>query len=208
MVLDSLLRDGKEGRLYVFHDNNQAIYQQQELEDALPEGLVPYDLTKNCRNTDPIHALFTKFYTGEGRVDPPGVAGLPVEMLTFGDQNELENLLGGLLRRLVVDQRMSVSDLIVLTPRARARSFISDEILVGGFKLRRSDVGVPDAVQVSTIHRFKGLERRVTILVELDDEMGSEGESLLYVGLSRAQYHAICVVRRGSRCADLLGVSG
>jgi len=40
---------------------------------------------------------------------------------------------------------------------------------------------------VSTIHRFKGLDRKVAILAEIDGKMGINPRALLYVGASRAQ---------------------
>ncbi len=50
----------------------------------------------------------------------------------------------------------------------------------------------PRTIRCETIHRFKGLEADVVILVELrpDDRL----RRLLYVGASRAKHHLIAIV--------------
>jgi hypothetical protein len=51
----------------------------------------------------------------------------------------------------------------------------------------------PGERRVEAIHRFKGLERGVVVLVELraDDERLSK---LLYIGASRARHHLIAIL--------------
>ena len=46
-------------------------------------------------------------------------------------------------------------------------------------------------IQISTVHSFKGLERRIVILVEVDDAIRYKPEAILYVGCSRARTHLI-----------------
>ena len=50
----------------------------------------------------------------------------------------------------------------------------------------------PRTIAIDTIHRFKGLERDVVVLVELrpdDERLGI----LLYVGASRAKHHLVVI---------------
>jgi superfamily I DNA/RNA helicase len=51
----------------------------------------------------------------------------------------------------------------------------------------------PRTILCETIHRFKGLERDVVVLVELrpDDERLRQ---LLYIGITRARHHVALVV--------------
>jgi len=46
-------------------------------------------------------------------------------------------------------------------------------------------------VQVSTVHGFKGLERRVVILTEVDEKSPHKLDIVLYVGCSRARTHLV-----------------
>jgi hypothetical protein len=65
-------------------------------------------------------------------------------------------------------------------------------MLIGNFTLTTSsEFDAPNQIQVSSVHTFKGLERRVIILAELDDSMGYSPDEILYVGCSRARTHLI-----------------
>ncbi|MBN8637688.1 MAG: ATP-binding domain-containing protein [Anaerolineae bacterium] len=55
------------------------------------------------------------------------------------------------------------------------------------------DAEMRDAIRVCTIYRYKGLESAVVILTELDQRREEVGDSLIYVGLSRARHHAIVI---------------
>jgi superfamily I DNA/RNA helicase len=49
-------------------------------------------------------------------------------------------------------------------------------------------------IQVSSVYRFKGLERKVVILAEIDQSIGQQIDSVLYVGCSRARTHLILLM--------------
>lgn len=51
----------------------------------------------------------------------------------------------------------------------------------------RAPTSRPGALRWSTIGRFKGLESKVVILVNVDAMDGERNESLLYVGMTRAR---------------------
>ena len=50
---------------------------------------------------------------------------------------------------------------------------------------------------MSSVHTFKGLERRVIIIAELDNTMIYLPEEILYVGCSRARTHLILLCDAG-----------
>jgi hypothetical protein len=58
-----------------------------------------------------------------------------------------------------------------------------------------------DVILCDTIRRFKGLDQKVVVLVELDPA-DSRLETLLYIGVSRAREHLV-VIAPPSVC-DLL----
>ena len=61
----------------------------------------------------------------------------------------------------------------------------------------------PNKVTVETIHRFKGMEVPVVILTNLEGMFSGTAQTLLYVGITRAQGRLI-----GLEKADVLGKSG
>jgi superfamily I DNA/RNA helicase len=81
----------------------------------------------------------------------------------------------------------------------------SDIVILGRYRLENSVIGNTDirfpwkiaaataeglaasTVAYSTIHAFKGMEAPIVIMVDVDDLSEGEGESLLYVGMSRAR---------------------
>jgi hypothetical protein len=98
-----------------------------------------------------------------------------------------------LLHELVTVGAVNPRDIIVLVGRALDKSFVGRRQQVGAFRLIGDPglLSLPEDLQsgqhvlVSTIHRFKGLERPVVILVDIDDI----DDELMYVALSRARVH-------------------
>ena len=62
LSLESLLFDGREDVLYVFHDPAQALFREDVVGGL---GMPEFPLAMNCRNAQPIHALIQRF-AGEG----------------------------------------------------------------------------------------------------------------------------------------------
>ena len=185
--LHAMLADPDQGILYAFYDDNQRIYQQ---EVRIPIEGEPYVLNENIRNTRQIFERFRPYYHGS---EPPvclGPDGPEVEHVPLGD-TDLPTALRLKLDYLFDEERIPITDVVVLTP-VRRESGLNALRQVGKWRLSWDRMGSqPDRVQVSTIHAFKGLEKPVVILTELDRVHPASAEQLLYVGLSRARSHLI-----------------
>ena len=73
------------------------------------------------------------------------------------------------LHRLVNTEGINTNDIIVLTPSAKRRSRWKSDQMLGNFVLTWDmDTDMHNAIRVSTIYRFKGLESAVVILTEMD----------------------------------------
>ena len=72
--MEMLLRDEKNSYLYIFIDENQALYPRRA---KLPVEDEAFYLTNNCRNTAPIHETGYCFYQGIP-IDPPELLGQEV----------------------------------------------------------------------------------------------------------------------------------
>ncbi len=192
--LQTLLRDPDAGILYIFYDDNQRLY--------VPRGVFPIEyppaqLTINCRNTQRIHEQVLKFYTGEGKITARGPEGRAVEILTFDDPKRRNLALRKLLHRLLVKEQVPHDEIIVLTPFSRERSQLWEKTGTGGVTLTEMSPPPSNQVFCSSIHNFKGLERAIVIMTELErwpKLRRKELDPLLYVASSRARNHLIVLV--------------
>lgn len=191
--LSALLRDPDEGIFFIFFDDNQNLYQGQ---DRLPAMIneEPFVLAENCRNTQKIHRVVSAFYHDTGSLHCPGPVGRQVEAYAYRGDRHQERKMSQLLHQLIVEERVNESDIVILTPRSQDRSVFKSGTRVGRYTLTTSFPPPRESVQVSSVHRFKGLERRVVILAEIDRYASSDLEKVLYVGCSRARTHLLLLV--------------
>jgi DNA helicase-2/ATP-dependent DNA helicase PcrA len=179
-LIECFLQHPEESSLLIFCDNNQRIYGRQE---GLPVT-AHLPLTINFRTTRSIHRLVEAFYVGEMR---------PREFVHEGEATRFISYTGStddLRRRLiqVLDELhrggVQPKDIAVLSARGVDSSRLAS--LASELHLE-SDPNSENMVWAS-IYRFKGLERPVVILIELDPDVFNriETDELLYVGYSRA----------------------
>lgn len=197
--LDAALRDGlARGRWVIFGDfNRQAI--RPKVKPVDPHAIlsdyqvVPAKskLLQNCRNSRSI-AEATAVVTGieTGSVKQESAADeLKVEHRYY---KKVDLALDREVERLVKDGT-PVEDIVVLSPYSLAKSGLAGIERIAGHPLREAEPGVdlePGSLRVSTIGRFKGLESRIVILVNVDEL----SESRLYVGMTRARALLILLI--------------
>lgn len=195
-VLEALegLLVAEESHFHIFLDDNQCIYGAKRnsingpvyaRERTLPSWPV-FPLTKNLRNTDPIHEQVIRYYHNPARNRPSGIPGLlPVFLPGLGDSSEAVRSALEWLEESGIPPEW----IVVLTPRSRRNSAWGSRRIRWGryspnWDLHESPGG---SIHCCTIHGFKGLERPVVILTELDHLLGDQQVPLLYVALSRAK---------------------
>jgi hypothetical protein len=191
--LQTLLRDPDYGILYIFFDDNQRIYVQHS---TFPIQQAPYSLTVNCRNTQNIHQVVVQFYDAEIHPTARGPLGRPVELVFYDDPQRLRPTLQAILRRLIVDERIPTDEITVLSPLSRSKSQLWGSSSVSEATLTDTWPPPPGQVYCTTIHSFKGLERPVIILAEIERWPTQWGDldPLLYVGCSRARNHLLVLL--------------
>ena len=94
----------------------------------------------------------------------------------------------------LIDEKIPLSNITVLTPRSSENSQWQDETkLQNGCRLVWNLY--PDVGEISccTIHSYKGLESPVIILTELDHLYEDKAEELIYTAISRAKDHLIII---------------
>ncbi len=172
-------KDPKEGFWYLFYDDNQKIY-QQNIGNLQTLSETSFCLFENIRNTKPIFKGSHTFYNGE-TLESLGPEGLDIEWMEADEQSR-DRKLEKLLNKLINNEGISETEIAILT----AKSFETYKTLsVGKYACCRADDLDSKKIVLDSIYRFKGLEREVIILIDLNSALNND--QLLYVGFSRAR---------------------
>lgn len=176
-ALQLLLRDPDEGPFYLFADSQQALYCRNW---AKPGGWPEFELDLNCRNTLPIAERVAAVYGDE--LKTLGTTG-PAPVFTTGKYGRWGELVLRIADRLLTDGGLEPHQVTVLA---------TDKHLVDELR----DLAVSQASLVAlgqhgvvceTVHRFKGLESDVIVLVLTSSGDTDIDRGLAYVGMSRAR---------------------
>jgi DNA helicase IV len=93
------------------------------------------------------------------------------------------------LHRLLVDERLRTTDLVVLSPRSSGKSAVFAAKRFGNIQLVEwTAEPLPNTVRFATPQRFKGLEANAVVLCEVDRQHTSSSPANLYVAASRARH--------------------
>jgi len=186
--LQCTLKEPDSGTFYVFSDDNQRIYSH----DVLPFSQPHLHLGENLRNVRPIGLLVGHYHSGSGYYEAAGPESKdrkPEIIQTSrytGKSAALEDVLEDLM-----SEKVPCEHIVVLTPVGKTSQW-KDETRVGRFTLKRGiHTKAANQIAVETIHSFKGLERPVVILTELDRWLPDERDELIYIAVSRARNHLI-----------------
>lgn len=188
IALESLLKP--DGYLFIFYDDNQNLFHGQTSFGGLIQE-EPFSLNQNCRNTRRIHDTVMKFHNNPTGIVSFAPEGLVPEWIAYTDQSNMHKAIQKSLHRLVNEEDVDTQDIVILTPKGKNRTSLTPGLRLGNFVLSERETSQPNHVFTTTIHRFKGLERRVVILAELDPSVRFDLEMLMYVGCSRARTHLI-----------------
>lgn len=188
-LLELAMSDPEGSILYVFQDETQRL---ADGDHTLPADLTPITLDGNVRNTRAIQQLAGRFAPR----DPPSHAapdGRPVKFVKLTGTDELEPVLSTVLHGLVREEQFRPEEIAVLSGRGRASSVLTNRERIGAYRCGPLPV-LPGVVAVDTIRRFKGLDSRVVVLVEVDHLL--DQPALLYVGITRARTHLVVLGAR------------
>lgn len=181
-VLKRVLRDPEDGELYVFYDDNQRVYQRDDAWRAdLPT--FRFHLARNLRNTKTIHAASRPWYISSRLSRPSGPDGQPVVWRSVAQHQTAESALSSVLSELTKQLDIDPKDIAVLTPRPRDNHPLVREETLCGFEVVAAGRRAKQGLVFDSIRRFKGMERKVVVLIEPEAVTDPE---IAYVGLTRA----------------------
>ena len=190
---DSLLwslHDPYKNPVYIFHDNNQKVYNKGELD--LPDfPKHPFILKKNYRNSQDIFATQKSYYKGESTTSG-GPKGESVSYFIAPTREIAEKKIINLINKYTINEGMDKKQIAILTGnKLGTSSSILGNYLTKDFNGKKKDnlyfvkaeKNEEDEIVFDSIKRFKGLEREIVILFDLEDALENPEE--MYIGLSR-----------------------
>jgi len=184
-ALDLLLADPESGVFYIFYDDNQLVYPRQL---CLPVEELPFALTVNCRNTQPIFQMLTGFYQSDLKLRCRGLKGREVGVNLYTDDPvSLRATLTEVLARLIYTESVHPEDVVLLSPGGLEKPPLARLAPPGSFRLVPERSVNSSEIYSTTIRLFKGLESPVVVL--LVPPGLEEFNELMYVGISRARNH-------------------
>jgi hypothetical protein len=192
LALENCLSEGKDSVFYVFHDTHQTLFSGGGI---LPDGMTEYALEDNVRNTQAICELLRAHYKGDVAISARGPAGRTVETVPYSTEQGFAHVLGKTINRLLTVERIRPADLIVLTPKSLDTTALTRLRIPHAIDLVAREPTLSKLeVMYAGIDQFKGLERKVAIVVELDEQLAVDPQrrdALLYVAFSRPRHHLI-----------------
>ena len=174
----------RDGHFFVFYDKNQ-LSTTREVPEWILNSECKLLLTKNCRNTREI--ALTAYNVIDVELNQK-------IMMISGDQTSISfvkgeslPMLARLLKMLTGDDYgYEYSDITILTLKKESDSILSNTSKLAGIPILREKSN--SAVLFTTAKKFKGLESRVVIIVDIDESSFSDDEKKrnFYVACSRA----------------------
>lgn len=186
-VLEEMLADREAGRMVVFQDDDQAIFDR---EPAVPQMETTYPLWENFRNTKAIAEVVDVLSDNEMEPHRDVEDGeVPTVIQQKGPgwtRRKVAKLVEGLLER----QKLEPEQVAILTPRNMENSSLAGLEVVGPWKVVEKveawESG--EGVLHSTVGSFKGLEADVVVFVDVDPSDSLCTREFRYVAASRAKH--------------------
>lgn len=180
MTAMMLLKDLHDGPFFVFADSNQEVYAGRW---SMPEDMPRVPLDVNCRNTAQIANRVSVFL--DGRCDTLGVEGPEPVFIPWSGAGSVTGIVQEVVQGLIEDEGMERDEIAVLADQRHIVDRLHE--MLAGDAVFTAWGG--HGVVAETVHRFKGLEADVIVLVLSGDwsDRSQQIEALAYVGMSRAR---------------------
>ncbi|MBI3097800.1 MAG: ATP-binding domain-containing protein [Planctomycetes bacterium] len=188
--LQATLREDDAAVFYIFHDDNQRLYAKER---GFPPIETRFTLTRNCRNVRRIHELVRRYYKAGHPITSTAPEGERPELILYRRPEELLAAVERTIGALVRDQGVSPESIAVLTGHGKEKSRVWAAREFGGCRLATEVKDRGREVFWSSVHAFKGLDRPVVVLAEIEPSDHTKLDRLLYVGCSRARSHLVVI---------------
>lgn len=189
LVIEALNRE-TNGRLAIFHDPNQNIFND---ENTIPHTDAVYALKINCRNTREIHSYSVRRMNADVQPSPRVPVGCAPVEIEASDLAEQRSRCESLLKSWKADYRISSNRLAILSQSKLDRSCLNGVPRIAGIPITSNleDWKKGNGLLFSTFAAFKGLEADAIVLLTSSSSPPSASD--FYVASSRAK-HLLAIV--------------
>ena len=175
----------RNGTFYIFYDRNQYIFGQGRsswIEDHSDCRLVLY---KNCRNTEEIARYIASIMKIKSSYYENNIHGLPPEISYYQTPTELKEIAEEFVKTML-KQKLHIEDIVILSVHSIPHSGLNGIKELAGVPL--SNLQEPGKIFFTSVRKFKGLEAKAVLLIDIEKAKTSETliQRLVYVGASRA----------------------
>ena len=206
-VLSSVVKGGLENGnwLMCMDPENQNIYDgdTNTLLNTIKKKATTLKLSINCRNTISI-AHQTELVTGIRISTGDGVQGIPVQYVWYDDVEDQAQKISDLIKKLTADG-LSEKDIVILSPNRGSRSLVGSGSLPAShefYEIQSEHLATLEdqpGIGYTTIHAYKGLEKKVIILTDIEGIYAADHNLLNYIGFTRARSLLVASIRKDQR---------
>lgn len=183
--LEAALVDPEKGRLIYFLDDNVL----KSNGYASPNVDVVSSLSVNVRSPALISSILSASYSAKHQMLFTRMSSQPVEFYRCDSDEEAQQTLAHVFTDLVDKGSYLASDVAIITHRLPRLSAAFKARLKGNTRIVRRQSDVPNHTLLSRCQTFQGLEKRVVIVIDLDDKFvdssDDELRSFVYMTFSR-----------------------
>ena len=176
-------------RLFIFMDDNTVMETESQTQ---PKTTVNVHLRTNLRTPANLASMASNVYQGSKGEPMRTIRGETqnLEFFRCDSPEEIQQTVGFLIDELVMKEGFKAADIAVLSTRLPQYSSAGKARLKSGSRLVKTLSRVNKHAHIGRAHSFKGLERKVIILVDLDDkyldEQAGDLGGLLYAVSTRS----------------------
>ena len=172
----------KEGHCLMFYDKNQLV-----IKKVVPEAITKSEckllLTRNCRNTYEIGQTAYSIIDLDLKKGNMVSGQQPNVCFTYGNTKEM---VGKMIKYYTSSLGYEDRDITILSLKTEEKSLLNNCASINGIKIRKEYNN--SAVLFTTAKKFKGLESKAVIIIDVDKENFDDDEKRrdFYVACSRA----------------------
>lgn len=177
--------DEKEGKLYIFYDKNQLIYQRGAV-TWIDKSECKLVLSKNCRNTFEIAITANNIIDLEIKFSENAIKGETPNLFVLNNLDELKIRLNNLINKYKKEGFLN-KDIKILSLKSENESLLSGIEYIGDNRIVREIDN--ENILFTTSKKFKGMEGNVVIIVDINKStiISEEDKRNFYVASSRAK---------------------
>ncbi len=183
-VIEESLKDKDAGRLVVFYDPRQEIFDRG---CSIPDFGPSFPLNCNFRNTRIIFQAIREVVDVDMELHPRCPEGIAVDRHLQKSRRKALETIEALLRKYIEAEQIRPEQITILTPHTKANSLLAGIDEIAGLPIAQDPSDRRGAVLHTTIGKFKGLESDVVVFADIDPEDERCNVNARYVAMSRAR---------------------